>query len=186
MASRLTQPLRYIQNHALQIVATRGLAVTPDGVAELWWQDQAAMQANYTAETRGSLVEDERTFIGGLQVIIVNDAALTEADGTAKLMFVGMAASGARRARIWLETFAETLPGLVRFNIDPVSSGVRSEGVLASAPHPDFMAQFRFHSVTSAHIAADAGDVKQLIAAAPRAFGAFWLAHVYELRLGWG
>jgi|GEM_PF-2530098 len=63
-----------------------------DGIVELWFSSQAAVDANQTSATTLALIEDEPRFLSGLTALTAGEAWATEAgEGTRKLMILAIA-----------------------------------------------------------------------------------------------
>ena len=67
IAMRMPGLRRYVQNHAL---ADGG---PHDGVAEMWFDDQAALAAAFSSPAAVEAAQDAATFIGETKVMVVDE-----------------------------------------------------------------------------------------------------------------
>ena len=71
MGERMPGVRRYVQNH----VVADGAAY--DGIAELWFDSPADMQAAFTSEAAQEAARDAANFLAGQQVIIVEEVEMS-------------------------------------------------------------------------------------------------------------
>jgi len=68
-----------------------------DGIVELWFSSQVAVDANQTSATTEALIEDEPRFLSGLTALSAGEARATEAGcGARKFMTLAIAENPAR------------------------------------------------------------------------------------------
>lgn len=73
MGERMPGVRRYVQNHVLADGAPF------DGVAELWFDSPADMQAAFTSEAAQEAARDVPNFLAAQQVVIVEEVEMTPA-----------------------------------------------------------------------------------------------------------
>lgn len=71
MGGRMPGVRRYIQNHVVADGAPY------DGIAELWFDSPADMQAAFTSEAAQEAARDAANFLDGQQVIIVEEVEMS-------------------------------------------------------------------------------------------------------------
>lgn len=90
LAERVPGIRRYVQSHILAERTREDIAeiaLDIDGIAELWFDDSAALEAaHHTPQMRG-LLADGATFIGEIKMFIVEERDVTLADEPAPRSF---------------------------------------------------------------------------------------------------
>ncbi len=96
IARRYPGLARYTQNHVVRRfdpAAADGYAC--DGMAELWFDDQAAMRAALASPVAGALIADEPRFLTGVTSLVLGEAPPDDAIGGMKVIVLGRRRPGA-------------------------------------------------------------------------------------------
>lgn len=79
---------RYLQNHVL---ASRGMPqpcpLACDGIVELWFNDQEAMERAFASEAGQALPGDERNFLSGITILTVVEGEQAEVERAGSCVF---------------------------------------------------------------------------------------------------
>ena len=70
---------RYVQWHIQAVHARQeqDIGVAIDGIAEVWYEDQAAMQRAWASQEMQALAHDRSLFIGQASTFLVSDESIT-------------------------------------------------------------------------------------------------------------
>lgn len=139
IARGFTGLVKYNQNRVDEVCYQSGrTAFQVDGIVELWFTSQAAVDANRTSATTAALVEDEPRFLSGLTALSAGEAWATEgSDGARKFMALATAEDPRRLRRNLCSLLRAGLDrdDLCNFAIEQLSPAFTRE-VLWSEPEP--------------------------------------------------
>lgn len=88
---------RYNQNHVIETWPVAGKGFDLDGIVELWFADQAAMERALASPAAAELPPDERNFMGAITICRIEEFA-SPPTGSGKLILVASRDPGADQA----------------------------------------------------------------------------------------
>lgn len=119
--------IRYVQNHRVDLLpnfTSSHLGFDLDGIAEMYWNDEAEMQRDFSSQQGIDILrQDETEFMSKISVCIVNEGCLTGNLANIKLMLC----LDARMKHFDEKQFIQALPHL---------KGVQSSEVLEVMTRP--------------------------------------------------
>lgn len=178
---------RYVQNHVYEPLDPPFSSVQAydiDGIAEMWWESEAAMNATMNEDARSRLMRDEANFIERITIFLVEEERQSVNDGTVKVIVpmrsvVGREAS----AKAWRHALRAGLPHL-RTSVEGRVLEVRTRPHLPTEMvAPDCFMELRFETVQSAEAAVTSRSGRELMADVGSVFTRFGFHFMAEHRM---
>ncbi|MGE0417241.1 MAG: EthD family reductase [Acetobacteraceae bacterium] len=151
IARRYPGLLRYVQNHVVRRLDPATVDdFECDGMAELWFADDAAMRAALDSPVAQELIVDEPRFLTGVTGMILGDAPAGPPLGGMKVIVLGRAVPGAR-----IEV--GSVQGMLNGSMARVQATYRRDALWVVPNPPDTILVAHFATPSLAHAAIDSG-----------------------------
>lgn len=151
LVARLPAIRSYVQNHVEAVYEPVPFRI--DGIVELEFDDAAAMDKAFTAETVRAVRADEPNFLGNTTGYVIGASRIRMAEEQGKLVVV-LAHDGDRAGLDPIEAALPRLPGFVQSVRDDVASTIPRPGSEGASQRVDSFFHLYFNDVAAADQAA--------------------------------